>query len=287
MIKEDALTHDIQGDALHSNDEIEYQPPVEPCNHEPSVTFLLIQRWFGPFLITADTLVILLALFFVMRISLLAALADLSDLSFGQFGQLFFVGFRFDLLVALIVLLPQVTFIAAQNDRSMRQQSSKLSLLVGLFGTIMFASVICLAEILFFVESRTRLNLGEITTPDNFDMVLVRMWRTYPVGLLTFATGSIAVGLFLFMRKRASEYLQLPFSWPRRAAAFGVVLSSIIALGMITDMQSMQITGNQVADQCSGNGVFTFCHDLWERCSHDQDRNRQTTNAPDSEGRTR
>lgn len=285
MNEEPVLTIETPQHQSYSNNSIPDELVVESSDHPPGAPRSAMQRWFGPFLVTAETLVVVLILFFVLRVTLLAAFADLNDLSFEQLWRLFFVGLRFDLLVALIVLLPQITFITAHNNKSMGHRGSKLSLLLGVFGTIGFASFYCLAEILFFVDSKARLNWGELDSPVNVDAGFARVWHTYPVVPLTLLTGAIAIGLFLFMRKHANERLQLPLSWPRRTAAFCVAVSLIIALGLTTDMESMHVTDNHVANQCSGNGVFTMFHGAWQRCSHDQNEKKQTTIAPETESR--
>lgn len=268
-----------------SNEVILNRPaPVSPVLNL-SQQYSVLQRLFGPFLITAETLFALLVLFFEIRVFLLMVFADLTELSIGQVGQLFYVGFQFDLLVGLIVLMPQITLIAAHNNFTMEYQGSKLALLSGLFGTLLGVSFICLADVLCFVECKARLNMGELITSGQIDATLMGVWQDYPVVPLALFTGAIATAVFLVMRRRAHERLGLPFSLLRRTTAFIVAVAMIVALGRTTGVEHMHVTNDEIANQCSGNGIYTFCHDLWNHCNYSADGTIQTTIAPKTEVR--
>ena len=193
--------------------------------------------------------------------------ADWATLTATQLAQLFCVGLQFDLLVGLIALMPQNVFIAAHSNSSIEHPASKWSLYSGLAGTVTVVLLVCLLDVAFFREFKARLNVQQLAISGHTDAAILDRIQSFPIVALMFLTGLVAVAFSVYLRKRAIGRLTLPLSFAHRTVTFFVIVAMLIVLGRITNIEDMHISNDPVVNECSGNGLYTFVHDLWQRCN--------------------
>jgi phosphoglycerol transferase MdoB-like AlkP superfamily enzyme len=229
----------------------------------PSSKLLRAKRWLGRYWIVLQTLCILVVISTILRAVLFVTQVDKSHLKFGQVLLVMATGLRFDLLVGLVAVLPQALHMTFNTNAHVTKRSSRWSIHTGLVVTFGAIVLLSCSEYLFFDEFESRLNYIAFEYLIYPTEVLGNIWESYPVGPLLGGVVVLALLLYWPMRKGITPLLHVELPFRRRLAILGVMLAAIAGLWMTTGMASTQLTRNRVANEVSGNGLYSFVYYAW------------------------
>ena len=224
--------------------------------------------------------------FTVLRMAMLLWLSEPSELSISEWCLVFLTGLRFDLLVTLCSAFPQLIFLTLiKNSGSMGRIPRVCLELQWMVGYVTLLSIV-LAEWFFFDEFRTRLNYIAFEYLVYPTEVCCNIWESYQTGKMITVVVLLGVVLYAVVRERHLLRIQdsMPASrrWSIVAATFGVIL----AMWFCTPMTASQVTRSRTANECAGNGLYSFVYYAWT-CRFDFDDFYQTTTASDAVVRSR
>jgi phosphoglycerol transferase MdoB-like AlkP superfamily enzyme len=228
----------------------------------PRPRMLALSR-LGRYAIVVEALALVVALFTLLRVLLFACFVGRHGVSAGQAAHVFFVGFRFDLLVGLLLLLPLSLHMAVYGNRRVLGRLSRLGIHAALLVMLLIVVFVCCAEFLFFDEFKSRLNYIAFEYLAYPTEVFGNIWQSYPVVPLLGGVAAAAVGIYLLLRRRIMPRLQVELSGRRRFALLGCNLAAIAGLWFTTGMGRMEVCENRVANECSGNGLYTVAYYGW------------------------
>ncbi len=222
-----------------------------------------VRRWLGRYQVVLWTTGILVAISTLLRITLLLIFADPSGLSVMQLAEVFWVGLRFDLLVALVFQLPQVLHMTTTGNARIAGRMSRIQVHVGLFLTFAFALFISVSEYFFFEEFDSRFNYIAFEYLVYPTEVAANIQQSYPLWPVLGGISVASLLLYLALRKLTRRSLPAPLPWRRRYAMLGLTLVAIGGLWMTTGRKSVEITNNRVVNQVAYNGLWTFVENAW------------------------
>jgi phosphoglycerol transferase MdoB-like AlkP superfamily enzyme len=232
-------------------------PAAEP--RRPSVW----DRWFGKYTAVLQILAVAVAAFTLLRIVLFIAFVDASELAASEIARIFWVGFRFDLLVGLCFVLIQaitLTFCPNRfaNGRLMRFVFESQWLLA--FLILPFLSV---AEYLFFSEFSTRLNYIAFEYLVYPTEVCCNIYQSYPLVPLSAVVAGVGVGMYLVLRRGLYRRIRQPVPAWRRFAIFAGIVAAGCGLWQTNSMRWIHASENRVANECAANGWYSFVYYAW------------------------
>jgi len=222
-----------------------------------------IGRWLGRYQVVLWTTAILVAISTVLRVVLMVVFADPSQLSITQVLQVFWVGLRFDLLVALVFQLPQILHMTTTGNARIAGRMSRVQIHVGLFLTFAIAFFIAVAEFFFFEEFDSRFNYIAFEYLVYPTEVITNIQQSYPLWPVLGGISLVSLVLYLALRNITRNSLAAPLPWRRRYALLGLTVVVIGGLWLTTGRRSVEITHNRVVNQVAYNGLWTFVENAW------------------------
>jgi phosphoglycerol transferase MdoB-like AlkP superfamily enzyme len=243
-------------------------------------------RWLGPYRVPLLIVMVVIAIFSLLRLGLLWAYADSATWRIGTVARVFWLGFRFDLLIGLCFVLPQsVHLLAVPSHRLFRPISSWLLEIEWLLAALSLPLIV-VVECLFFDEFQSRLNYIAFEYLVYPTEVCCNIWESYAV--VPYLSLVIALGGLMFIMSRQSlrRWIGVPSSRPHRAAVFAGLLAAIAGLLATTDKNSCNRCGDRVAVECACNGPYSFVYYAWT-CRFDFDQNYFMVSEPEASTRVR
>lgn len=238
---------------------------TEPdTSRQPGTGWLAATRlWFGRYWSILQVLGILTASFLLLRIVLLLSFVGLRSVSMTDLGRLMLVGLRFDLLVGLCYVLPQFVHMTVVGNGRIAGRTSRLFLEAGWLVGFLLLPFLCFVEFIFFSEFQSRLNYIAFEYLVYPTEVCCNIWQSYPTGQLLVLVGAIGGSLYFGFRQSFARQSMLPVSWRRRYGLLAGMLAAITGLWSSTGMHDVDITQNRVANECAGNGLYSFVFHAW------------------------
>ncbi|WP_339733834.1 LTA synthase family protein [uncultured Gimesia sp.] len=237
--------------------------------------FSAFSEWSGRYSVIAIIFAITVSYLILLRTVMVVSYVDLVKISFWQGLSLFFVGFQFDVLVALCFVVPQLLHITFVSNQRIAGRASRWLLDVTWIIAFLFLPFLCIAEFIFFDEFQSRLNyiaFEYIVYPTE---VCCNIWQSYPL-IELLATVSLCGGIFWFLlRKYFHNRITTPMPWTRRYGFLLAVLTSIMILWTTTGAESRQVSRDRVVNECTWNGLYSFVYYAWT-CRFDFNKNYVT-----------
>ncbi len=236
---------------------------------------LLCGSWLGPYRAVALVAIATVAVFTVLRMVLLLAFADHGAFSGPTLARVFWVGFRFDVLVAFCFVLWQAVHVTVVPPRRLFGVVSRGWLeFEWLFGCL-FLPMICLVEWMFFVDFDSRLNYIAFEYLVYPREVCCNIWQSYSV--IPLLGGVVAVGgsTYFCVRRPLAHQMQDTMTAGRRYSVLAGLLAATGGLWYTTDMESRNVSDDRVAVECAGNGLYSFTYYAWT-CRFDYDQSYLT-----------
>ena len=237
----------------------------------------------GRYATVAEVVVILVAAFTALRLTLMLLYSQ-SPLS--PEALVFWVGLRFDLLVALLYVLPQTARLTLFGERAATGRLGReLAEAEWLIGFLLLPFLLA-TELVFFEEFESRLNYVAFEYLVYPEEVARNVWQSYPIGLWLSGVALTGGGLYLSLRRRFARRLSVPVPAGRRYGFLAGLLAAAGGLWLTTGMASSQLTSDRVANECAGNGLYSFAYYALT-CRFDYDRFYLTIDRAEAHDRLR
>ncbi|QDT92790.1 LTA synthase family protein [Gimesia algae] len=237
--------------------------------------FISCQNWSGRYSVLATIFAITLAYLLLLRTVMVISYTSLDKVSIWQELQLFFVGFQYDVLVALCFVIPQLIHITFLSEHSLQGRMSRLLLDLTWIIAFLFLPFLCIAEYVFFDEFQSRLNyiaFEYIVYPTE---VCCNIWESYPLIELLAVVGLCGGNCWYLLRKNFHAQVATAMPWQKRYGIFFTCLTAIAILWSSTSAESRQVSRDRVANECSWNGLYSFVYYAWT-CRFDFNKNYMT-----------
>ena len=244
------------------------------------------RSWVGRHAITVQILALSVLVFTGLRAALMLRHVSLAEASVWELARVMWIGLRFDLLTAGIFVLPLAAHLTFVGDRWINSRISRVLLEFEWFVGLVFLPLMCVIEVIFFEEFETRLNYIAFEYLVYPTEVCCNIWQSYPVVPLFSAVAAFAVGLHWMIRRRYLPLLASPSSPLRRYGLFAALLAGIPGLWLTVDWSHTQISEDRVANECSGNGLYSFVYYAWT-CRFDYEEFYLTIDEQEAAQRTR
>lgn len=229
-------------------------------------------RWLGPYRAAGLVLLATLLTFSLLRIVMLAAYAERSALDAATIFEVFWVGFRFDLMVGLCLVLWQIVHISiVPSSRRLGPVSRAMFEFEWIFGALLLP-LLCVVEWLFFDEFQSRLNYIAFEYLVYPTEVCCNIWQSYAVVPILSGVATAGGMLYLFSRRRLTALLDAPLSAGGRFVVPAGALVAIVGLWFTTGMANCKVSADRVTGECAGNGLYSFVY-YAVTCRFDYDEN--------------
>lgn len=197
------------------------------------------------------------------RLALLFSDDVLGTLTMPETLKVFATGLRFDLFIAMMFVLPFHTLVSFCGPSGNFGRTSRLliepSVLIGTVALPLFAIV----EVLFFNEFDSRLNYIAFEYLVYPTEVCCNIWQSYDVVPLLAAVAALGVlsyaGLRIFIWRTLSQPCSHRSGWLSWLGWSALCVGQWLSLSM----GAMQVSTNRIANECSGNGAYTFVANAW------------------------
>ena len=221
-------------------------------------------------ILAAITLVYVLG-FLLTRIGLLFWFADWRQLRAADFFNVVQVGLRLDLLIALIGTQGLLWHLTWSRNRWMKSRPSRWFLEFCFVFVFCFVPLFAIIESLFFTEFDGRLNYIAFEYLVYPTEVCCNIWQSYPIVELVAFVAIFSGGLWWLTRKRFHQMLDDQMPLRQRVGVFASVWVAIAGLWLTSGMGSINVTPNRTANECAGNGIYSFLYHAWS-CHFDYEQ---------------
>lgn len=240
----------------------------------------------GRYSVLLEICVTIMICFTVLRVAMLLWFSEPGELSITDFCLVVLTGLRFDILVTLCCAFPQLIFLSLIGNSKKLPRFPAICLeLQWLSGFVMLITVV-VAEWLFFAEFQTRLNYIAFEYLVYPAEVCCNIWESYQTGKLLTVVFLVGVVSYALLRERYLKRIPDAIPASRRWSIVGVAFCGILAMWFCTPMSSIQVTSSRTANECAGNGIYSFVYYAWT-CRFDFNDFYQTTTVTDAIARSR
>ena len=271
--------------SLHMNVSVQNIPEF-PVQNKPARRGLLHFPGAGRYSVLLEICATILICFTALRIAMLFWFSEPGELNISECCLVFLTGWRFDIFVTLCCAFPQLIFLSLIGNRKKLPRFSAIGLELQWFSGYIMLICVILAEWLFFAEFQTRLNYIAFEYLVYPAEVCCNIWESYQTGKLLTVVLLVGVVSYSLLRerylKRIPDAMPASRRWSIVAGAFCVTL----AMWFCTPMSSMHVTSSRTANECAGNGIYSFVYYAWT-CRFDFNEFYQTTSATDAIVRSR
>ncbi|MCA9020117.1 MAG: sulfatase-like hydrolase/transferase, partial [Planctomycetaceae bacterium] len=232
-------------------------------------------HWSGRYSVLVTIFAITLAYLLLLRTVMVITYTSLDKVTLWQELQLFFVGFQYDVLVALCFVIPQLIHITLLSEQRLQGRINRLLLDLTWIIAFLFLPFFCIAEYVFFDEFQSRLNyiaFEYIVYPTE---VCCNIWESYPLIELIAVVGLCGFSSWILLRKNFHSRVSTSMHWQKRYGIFFSCLTVIAILWSSTSAESRQVSRDRVANECSWNGLYSFVYYAWT-CHFDYNKNYMT-----------
>lgn len=260
-------------------------PAVDGCRVN-RITNALRCRWLGPYRAVGLIFLAAVATFTLLRGAMLAMWADWSLLDAASTTGVMWVGFRFDLMVGLYFVLWQTVHITIVPESRRLGRLNRIGIEFEWIFAGLMLPLLCVVEWLFFDEFQSRLNYIAFEYLVYPTEVCCNIWQSYAV--VPFVGCVITVGstLYFYSRQPLLNLIASPMVVWKRVGVLTGVLAAIAGLWATTGMDSRKVSGDRVAIECAGNGLYSFVY-YAITCRFDYDQNYITIDKAEAVERVR
>jgi phosphoglycerol transferase MdoB-like AlkP superfamily enzyme len=230
--------------------------------------------------------VVAVAVFTLLRLTLLLAFAEATTWRVGTVARVFWVGLRFDLLVGLcFVLWQSVHLFVVPSHRRMGPVSRWLLELEWIVAWISLPLLV-IVEWLFFDEFQSRLNYIAFEYLVYPTEVCCNIWESYSVVPYLSLVLALGGSVYVLTRRTFLRWIAAPMPVRNRGRVFLGILVVIAGLAATTNMESRNRCGDRIAVECSGNGLYSFVYYVWT-CRFDFDQHYLVVSEEEARERVR
>ncbi len=225
----------------------------------------------GRFRVLGTVVLLFVAGFTLTRFSVMLWFVEWRQLRLSEFVGVMAVGLWTDLLVSLVLVQAQLWHLTWCPDRWLQTRTSRLFMEFCWLVAFAMIPLTAIIEFLFFTEFDGRLNYIAFEYLVYPTEVCCNLWQSFPVSQLILVVALIGGGLWWALRPRFRQMLEDRMPLKRRAVVFGCVWLAIVGLWLTSGMQTMNVSANRTANECAGNGLYTFSYHAWS-CHFDYEQ---------------
>lgn len=171
----------------------------------------------------------------------------------------FFIGFVFDLFIAICFIMPLILFLLLLPSRWRQSVFLRWTVIPAWFVFIFASLYLGVTELFFFNEFSSRFNYVAVDYLIYPHEVFINIWDTYPVLTVIITTLIISLSTALLYRKKlVTNFVDYPKLFRKRLAILGFYSVALVALYFIVDTDEARISENRILNEVSLNGVYTF-----------------------------
>jgi phosphoglycerol transferase MdoB-like AlkP superfamily enzyme len=200
--------------------------------------------------------------FTLLRIALVATEVDLTGVRVRDIAAVFFLGLRFDLFVALCVVLPQLVHLTVYGFPYGQNRFSRWCLEIGWLIGFVALPFYAVAEFLFFTEFSSRLNYIAFEYLVYPTEVCCNIWQSYHTGWLLAGVATLGAGMYVWFRRRFAVLLVSEVPRRRQLAILATAVVCAAALWQTVSADS-SVTANRPLNEAAGNGFYSFVNDAY------------------------
>lgn len=209
--------------------------------------------------------------FLLTRVALLFWFVDWRQLRLSEWLKVLQAGMRFDLLIALLGIQVQLWHFTWGRNHWVLSRPSRWFIEFCWLVAFCFVPLFAIIESLFFTEFDGRLNYIAFEYLVYPTEVCCNLWQSFPIIELTSFVVLFGGGTWWGLRQRFHRMLENQMPWRQRVGVFAGVWTLIGGLWLTSGMGSMSITTNRTANECAGNGVYSFLYHAWS-CHFDYEQ---------------
>jgi len=262
------------------------QSPTQTASNTASLPNAQSEALFGRYRLLLDLFLIMMLFGTLLRVALLTVHVGWSELTPGEALAVLIAGLRFDALISMVSLVPQLLHFCLAGEVRTRSRRHRVFAESLWSLTLVLLPVLCLAEILFFEEFDSRLNYIAFEYLVYPKEVCCNIQQSYPMGTLLTLIALIGGGLCWTLRGRFHRFLATaarPGMRPAFPAAYLLVAGLLFSH---TRVNHSEVTSHRVANQCALNGVYSFGYHAWT-CRFEYDELYLTSKQPERYARLR
>lgn len=167
-------------------------------------------------------------------------------------------GLGFDLVTCVYLVTPLALYLLLVPERLFRSRIHR-NLVWGVFAALCFGlTYLAAVEYFFFDEFNARFNFVAVEYLIYPHEVFINIWQSYPVGTAIAVSAAVAAAVVWNLRHRIRATLAAETRFAQRLRTTLVLVVALIPLHLSINSSSAHTGHNRVADELSGNGIYSF-----------------------------
>ncbi|MCE5312862.1 MAG: LTA synthase family protein [Nitrospiraceae bacterium] len=211
----------------------------------------------GRFRLLALYLAVFISFSFILRTTLI--IKSWPMLHTGLLLKIYVTGLFYDVVTAMYAAVPMILYLAFAPDRALKSRLHKPAVYIAAFATLYIMMFDGFAEYIFFDEFSTRFNFIAVDYLVYTTEVIKNIRESYNLALIFGAIASLALILFLALRKSLDASLLFPETKLIQRLKVGLVILLIPALSvLLIDQSYTRVSHNTYANEIAANGMYNF-----------------------------
>lgn len=175
-----------------------------------------------------------------------------------EIPRILLLGIGFDLVTCVYLVMPLAIYLLLVPERMFHSRIHR-ALVWGAFATLCFGlTYLAAVEYFFFDEFNARFNFVAVEYLIYPHEVFINIWQSYPVGTALAASAAIAAAVVWRLRDRIRATLAAQTRFAQRLRTTLVLAAALVPLHLSINASSAHTGQNRVADELSGNGLYSF-----------------------------
>ncbi|MDP1535685.1 MAG: sulfatase-like hydrolase/transferase [Burkholderiales bacterium] len=168
------------------------------------------------------------------------------------------LGLGFDLVTCVYLITPLAFYLLLVPQRIFHSHIHR-AMIWSVFTALCFGlTYLAAVEYFFFDEFNARFNFVAVEYLIYPHEVFVNIWQSYPVGSALAVSAAIAAAVIWRLRQRIRATLSAETRIARRLRTALVLAAMLVPLHFSIDASMAHTGHNRVADELSGNGIYSF-----------------------------
>jgi len=172
--------------------------------------------------------------------------------------RILLLGLGFDLVTCIYLVTPLALYLLLVPQRLFQSRVHR-ALVWSAFAALCFGlTYLAAVEYFFFDEFNARFNFVAVEYLIYPHEVFVNIWQSYPVGSALAASAAVAAAVIWRLRHRIRATLSAETRFAHRLRITLALAAMLVPLHFSIDASSAHTGQNRVADELSGNGIYSF-----------------------------
>jgi phosphoglycerol transferase MdoB-like AlkP superfamily enzyme len=175
-----------------------------------------------------------------------------------EMPRILLFGLGFDLVSCVYLAMPPALYLLLVPERLFHSRIHR-ALVWGVFAALCFGlTYLAAVEYFFFDEFNARFNFVAVEYLIYPHEVFINIWQSYPVGTALAVSALIALAVVWRLRHRIHSTLNAETRFAHRLRLTLMLAALLVPLHLSIDSSSAHTGKNRVADELSGNGLYSF-----------------------------